>query len=52
MTDKEFYEALDRQISNLMEGARHIVINDLAELNDVCLELHKRMKELENGNKQ
>lgn len=52
MTDKEFYEALDRQISNLMEGAKYIALQDIGELNDVLIELHKRMRELENGNKQ
>ena len=47
MSDKNFYEALDRQINNLMQGAKYIVIEDLAELNDVCMELTRRMKQVQ-----
>lgn len=44
MDDKEFYEALDRQICNLMEGASRIVLQDIGELNEVCMELTRRRK--------
>lgn len=46
MDDKEFYKALDRQINNLMQGAKYIVIEDLAELNEVCMEITRRKKEV------
>ncbi len=45
MTDKEFYLALERQINNLMEGARYIALQDIGELNEVLIELTRRRKE-------
>lgn len=45
MEDKEFYDALDRQINNLMQGAKYIVIDNLEELNEVCMELTRRRKQ-------
>ena len=45
MSDSEFYKALNKQINNLMQGARYIVIEDSAELNEVCMEITRRRKE-------
>lgn len=45
MDDKEFYEALDRQINDLMKGAKYIALQDIGELNDVLIELSRRRRQ-------
>lgn len=48
MTDKEFYDNLDKVIVELMQGIRYITC-DIGLLNDVLIELRKRRKENENN---
>lgn len=48
MTDKEFYNNLDKVIVELMQGIKHIAC-DIGLLNDTLIELRKRRKENENN---
>lgn len=50
MEDKIFYEELDFTINELMQGIRYIAC-DIGRLNEVLIELHKRQRELKEGEK-
>lgn len=43
MIDKEFYEKLDKLMNQLIVGVPNIVV-DIGLLNDVMIELHRRME--------
>ncbi len=44
MTDKEFYTQLDEIIQELLPGVAHIVLSDYSKLNEVCMEITRRRK--------